>query len=117
MENVTVYEYLLDKDRIIEVEHVAKVQGDRYVLKAGKKENTHKILRKDELDDVINNHVFSLEDNFSKYEKLIIETMEKRYNEVENRQKKQKAIIAKLKEMCSSREENHGLQGTADRDD
>lgn len=37
MENVTVYEYLLDKDKIIKVVHTAKVAGYSYVLKAGKK--------------------------------------------------------------------------------
>lgn len=108
MERVKVYEYLLDRDKIIKVVHDAKVQGDRYVLKAGKTETTHKMLRDDELGEVVNNHVFSLDDNFAKYEHKIICRMEERYSEVENRQKKQKAIIGRLKEIRSSRKENHG---------
>ena len=111
MENVTIYEYMLDKQTnvIIKAEHTAKAAGYVYIFKGGKAGKTPKAVRKDELEEVVNNHVFSLEDNFPKYEKLIIETMEKRYKEVETRQKKQKAIIDKLKEMRSSRKENHGV--------
>lgn len=69
-------------------------------------------MRKDELDEVVNNHVFSLEDNFTKYERVIIQAMEKRYSAVENRQIKQKAIIDKLKEACSSRKGDHGEADT-----
>lgn len=96
MENVTVYEYLLDKYIIIKVAHSAKIQGDRYVFKAGKRENTHKILRKEELGVVVNNHVFSLEDNFAKYEHEIIRLMKKSYYETENRQVKKKSVIGML---------------------
>ena len=114
MENVTVYEYLLDKDKIIKVVHKAQTNGKRYVFNGGKTESTHKILRKEEMGVVEKNHVFSLEDNFEKYENAIICRMEERYDEVDSRQKKTRNIIDKLKLMCSSRKENHGVQGTSD---
>ena len=114
MENVTVYEYLLDKDKIIKVVHKAKIQGNRYVFDAGRAETTPKRLHDSELGIPMSNHIFALEDNFSKYEKAIIEALEKRFQETEKRQIKRREVLAKLKESCSSREENHGVQGTTD---
>ena len=108
MEQVTVYEYLLDGDKIIKVAHKAKIQGNRYVFDAGKAENTHKMLCIEEFDVPMSNHIFSLEDNYPKYEKAIIDAMEKRYQETEKSQIKRKEILGKLKKACSSREEKHG---------
>lgn len=85
------------------------------MFKGGKSGNTRKALGCDELDEVLNNHVFSLEDNFEKFEQVIIRRMEERYIEVENRQKKQKVIIDKLKEKQNSREGNHGAQRRTDK--
>ena len=96
MEKTTVYEYLLDKYIIIKVAHEAKIIGDRYVFKSGKNEKTQKILRKEELGEVVNNHIFALEDNFPKYEHEIIRSMKKSYYETEDRQTKKKTIIGML---------------------
>lgn len=102
MKEVKIYEYLLDKSVIIKVEHIAKIQGDRFKINAGKGKKTLKILRKEEFDKVVNNHVFSLEDNFAKYEHEIIRSIKNSYYETENKQIKKKVLLDTLEANATS---------------
>ena len=102
VEKVTVYEYLLDKHVIIKVAHSAQIKGNRYVFKAGKNGNVYKSMGKEEFGKVVNNHIFSLDDNFAKYEHEIIRSMKKSYYETENKQAEKKILIDMLEGCASS---------------
>lgn len=99
MEKTTIYEYMPDGDKIIKLQHSAEISKakDRYVLKAGKSEKQYKYLSNTDLESVVNNHVFSLEDNFEKYRDMIIDCMEARIQATEVRLAKSKELLQRLK--------------------
>lgn len=96
MGTVKVYEYMICKGKIIKLEHRAEEKGNAYWLKSGMTKS-FKILRKNELGQVISNHVFSLDDNLKEYRQRIIACLEERVNETKSRLEKQEKMLAEVR--------------------
>lgn len=106
METVTICEYMIDNDKVVQLTHQAEVRGNKYIFKAGKSKYL-KILREDEFGEVISNHVFAMEDDYKKYRNLIIQCLEERVSKEQKKLKRDEEILLKVK--CAAVQQDTGF--------
>lgn len=106
METATIYEYMIDKGNVIQLVHTAEYKEGKYYFKAGKTKH-YTILKNTDLGVVINNHVFSLKNNYKKYRDILIECLRKRVEKEKMKLIADKRILFDLQ--CAAVQQDTGF--------
>lgn len=94
LELVTIYEYIIEDKTIKQFEYEAEETGKDYYLVIGRSGN--RFINKNDFGKIMSNRIVTLENDYSKYKRLLIEYQEDKVQKYKKQYEQQLEVLEEL---------------------